>query len=625
MNLKRLLALLLAVLMMVTLFSACASDKEDDKKDDTAATDKTDDKAEDKKDDEAELDIPDESEKLAIEWMGSQGATTHSTGEEAATGEYETYMELMRIITEEYNLDYTYTIIYSDAYLTTLNGFIAADTLPDMFNTREVLTDTTLNQLINNGGLASVDEILEYSDAAKVFYNDGDKLLYLKAFATVEDGNWYYVPLPNTTGSSFDFSTDKYVTRANGQIHGAYSVCVRQDWLDKCGLAMPTNTDEFYQALETFQNEDVNGSGAKEERYMGLIGNNFQTCGVGQWYGLPYTDFIEDPATGVIEVSCLTDGFAEYCEYMNTLYDNNMVYIEGNHPWGSATEIGANEIAALGMMPGNLQFWSTGEPLGYYMPMPIVSAVEGIEGRLLVQESQAAFVGFSFSTDVDYAAAGRMMDFLVDQDVYMVFKHGIEGVAWDWNEDKTGLITYTLTEEELPRFGAAQTYWCSNNCFPINGGHHGNLWAVPQIVYDDAALAVEEEAYYKQDNMTREMWQEQRAALGFPEDLISAAEQMLIYVAEAENNYHPTAYYSYTTMATNEEAEIIAKYETDLKTYLVELCTNIVVGTETTDTLDEKVQHAKDNLGLVEYYNVMQTRVNRYLEAIGREAAPLMD
>ncbi|MBE6935689.1 MAG: hypothetical protein E7458_04215 [Ruminococcaceae bacterium] len=622
MNLKRLLALLLAVLMMVTLFSACASDKEDDKKDDTAATDKTDDKAEDKKD-ETEVDKPDETEKLAIEWMGSQGATTHSTGEEAATGEYETYMALMDIIENRYNLDYSYTIIYDDAYLTTLNGFIAADTLPDMFRTREMLTDTTLNQLINNGRLASVDEILEYSDAAKSFYNDGDALLYLKAFATVEDGNWYYVPLPNTTGSSFDFSTDKYVTRANGQIHGAYSVCVRQDWLDKCGLAMPTNTDEFYQAIETFQNEDVNGTGAKEERYVGLLGSDFQTSGVGQWFGLPYTDFVEDPATGVLEVSCLTDGYAEFCEYMNTLYNNNMVYIEGSHPWGMATEIGANVVAALGMMPGNLQFWNTGDPAGYYMPMPIVHAVEGIEGRLLVQESQAAFVGFSFSTECDYAAAGRMMDFLVDQDVFMIFKHGIEGKAWDWNEDKSGIVTYTLTEEELPRLGAAQTYWMSNNCFPINGGHHGNLWAVPQIVYDDAQKAVDEEAYFKQDNLTRQEWKDIRAQLGF-ENVEAGAEQMLKYVA-ADQTYHPTAYYSYTTMATNEEAEIIATYETDLKTYLVELCTNIVVGTKTVDTLDEDVQHALDNLGLKEYYNVMQTRVNRYLEAIGREAAPLMD
>ena len=72
-------------------------------------------------------------------------------------------------------------------------------------------------------------------------------------------------------------------------------------------------------------------------------------------------------------------------------------------------------------------------------------------------------------------------------------------------------------------------------------------------------------------------------------------------------------------MATNEEAAIIAQYETELKTYLLEMTTNMIVGSTSTDTIDEQVQFAYDNLGLQEYINVMQARVNRYLEAIGRE------
>ena len=103
-------------------------------------------------------------------------------------------------------------------------------------------------------------------------------------------------------------------------------------------------------------------------------------------------------------------------------------------------------------------------------------------------------------------------------------------------------------------------------------------------------------------------------------DVISGAEQMLLLLKEfGVDNYHPTAYYSYTTMATNEEAAIIAQYETELKTYLLEMTTNMIVGSTSTDTIDEQVQFAYDNLGLQEYINVMQARVNRYLEAIGRE------
>ena len=77
--------------------------------------------------------------------------------------------------------------------------------------------------------------------------------------------------------------------------------------------------------------------------------------------------------------------------------------------------------------------------------------------------------------------------------------------------------------------------------------------------------------------------------------------------------------------ATVEEAAVIAQYETELKDYLLEMTTNMIVGSVSTDTIDEQVQFAYDNLGLQEYINVMQARVNRYLEAIGREPVEIAE
>lgn len=65
----------------------------------------------------------------SIEWLGNQGANTYATAEEARDNNFATYEALMDLVTEDYNLDYTWTIIYSDAYLTTLSGYIAANTL----------------------------------------------------------------------------------------------------------------------------------------------------------------------------------------------------------------------------------------------------------------------------------------------------------------------------------------------------------------------------------------------------------------------------------------------------------------------------------------------------------------
>lgn len=615
MNRKRLFCLLIAVLMLVTLFSSCAQDnkKPTDNKDGTSATD--DKGSVDKK--SAGDDGPYEMEKPRLEWLG----TYHSKYTNDEIEEFETFKQLYDLVSNTYNIDYVYTCVYSEAYLNTLNGMIAGGDLPDMFNTREILSDQQILQLIDGGSLASLDDVLACSDgSAKGYYNDPNALLYLKAYATIDDGNWYYVPLPNTTGSSLDFSTDKYNTRAAGQIHGAYSVCVRQDWLDKLSLSMPTTTDEFYEAIKKFQDEDINGNGSADERYIGLLGSDFQTSGIGQWFGLPYTDFIEDPSTGVVEVSALTNGYAEFCTYMNKLYNNNLVYVEGTHPWGNGTTIAANVVSAIGMMPGNLQFWDCTDPGGYYMPMPVVQGVEGVEPRLLVQESKAFFVGFSFSSKCDYQAAGSFMDFLCAEEAFMLFRYGVEGVTWDYDENGN-FVQYTISnEDDLHSNGPAGTYWLTNTLFPINGAHHGNLWAPIKNVYDSAEDALDAGEPYAQDNQTVESWRALQAAANKPvtDTMIAGSEQMLHYLV-ADSHYRPTAYYSYTTMATTEEAEVIAMYDSDLKTFLRELTTGLITGSISIDSIEDQLQSAYDNLGLQEYIDVMQARVNRFLVTLGRE------
>ncbi len=620
MNKKRFIALLIALFMLVALFSACAPNESNTPNDDAGNTPDDGNTGDGNTGDSG--DDPVETEKLPLEYLGAQGGATYATAEEARDKDFATYNAFMDLVNDKYNLDYKWSVVDSESYRTTISGLIAGNTMPDLFNSREIIDDTTLNQLIEGGRLASIDDVLEYSDgSAKGYYNTEGQLLYLKAFATVSDGNWYYVPLANTTASSFDFSNSKYDTRSNGQIHGAYSVCVRQDWLDKVSLSMPTTTEEFHEMLKTFQEQDVNGTGSAEERYISNLGSAFQTTGVGQWFGLPYTDFIEDPATGEIEVSCLTEGYKEFCEYMGTLYADNLVYVEGTHPWGHATEIGANTVAAIGMMPGNLQFWNTGDLSSMYYPMPIVKALDNVEPRLLVQESQAPFVGFSFDPSCDYKAAAALMDFLCSQEVYMIFKHGIEGKAYDWNDDGT-ITNYTLPDDgELQSYGAAQTYWMGNNAFPMNGGGHANLWGVVKNVYDDAQEALDAGEPYAQDFQTEEDWLAKYEAIRtVPEGAVHGAKKMLEYIVEqGKDFYHPTAYYSYTTMSTPEEAAVVAQYETDLKTYLQEMTTNIITGSKSSDTIDEQVQVAFDSLGLQEYINVMQARVNRYLEAIGRD------
>ena len=86
-----------------------------------------------------------------------------------------------------------------------------------------------------------------------IFFAPGGKLEYLKAWAAFEDGNWYYIKVGNNTAKSMNLSNSTMEQRVAVQVHGAYSVNIRQDWLDKLNLSMPQTTEEFRQALIAMQ------------------------------------------------------------------------------------------------------------------------------------------------------------------------------------------------------------------------------------------------------------------------------------------------------------------------------------------------------------------------------------
>lgn len=67
---------------------------------------------------------------------------------------------------------------------------------------------------------------------------------------------------------------------------------------------------------------------------------------------------------------------------------------------------------------------------------------------------------------------------------------------------------------------------------------------------------------------------------------------------------------NFTTLASNEESEVISMYGTDLTTYLDEMTTNYIVGGKSTDTYEEDLQYAYDNLGMQEYMDAIQGQID---------------
>ncbi len=131
-------------------------------------------------------------------------------------------------------------------------------------------------------------------------------------------------------------------TAPDGEIYGfaRFSECyhcsaypkiyLRQDWMDKLNLEMPTNTEELREVLRAFVNEDPNGNGEKDE--IGLIGAttwntpvefaqmgmSFQTVKPDFWLSLG--------ADGEsVEFSPSTDAYREGLRYIKSLYDEGLI------------------------------------------------------------------------------------------------------------------------------------------------------------------------------------------------------------------------------------------------------------------------------------------------------------
>lgn len=612
MNKKRIAALLLAVLMLLALFSACAQEKtpDDSQKGVTAPDDNP-------SDENTPDDAPVEADLHPFKWLGRETAQWPHPMEEAC--EFETWKMMLKALREDYLIDYSYDTVYDDAYSTTLNGLIASNMLPDGFNAQGILDDSTFNSLIESGKLAPLDDVLEYSDgSSKEYYNTDGQMLYLKSWAMTADGNWYHVRSANSVGMAIDFSTPKYDMRAPGQVHGVYSMNIRQDWLDKLGIAMPTTTDEFFEAVSRFQDEDVNANGAADERVVVGLGEKWQTQGIGQWFGLPWEEFMEDPSTGVVEVSVLCDGYEEFVTYMNNLYSKNLVAVEGAHPWSTyAPLVGGNYVSAIHMMPDYIWSASTGDENSLYQPMPVIQAVDGIEPRVLIQESVAANNGFSFSAGCDYQAAASLLDYVNSKEFFMLYEYGIEGIAYDWNDDGESLTIYTLDDSQ-DGYASPRTQFLNGNGLPNPA--NGNLHDVKVVTYQSAQEALDAGEPYTEIFTTQAEWQEE-----FGADKNLPSYIMLGYLSQYEGDYHPAAYYSYRTLANNEELEILTTYQTDLTTYLMELTTSLIVGNIPVSNIETQIQYMYDNLGFQEYYNVMQARINRYLVAMGRDAVEIAE
>ena len=317
-------------------------------------------------------------------------------------------------------------------------------------------------------------------------------------------------------------------------------------------------------------------------------------------------------------VSAIEDpGYVAYVNYAHELYSNKVALIGEGMAYQHAVNAAGNYCSAHPQYPNTMMTVSTGDPDSEYEPMPIIQAIEGVKPHLLGQATVSSARAISFSPECDYNAAAEWLNWIFGEDLFMLWQYGIEGMAWEWNDDGT-IFRYRvgeeLTEEEEERYGDMWCYapWC---LFPQ---FNTAIYDVTAATYTSIDEALEAGEPYRSGMTTFEEWKQQNSIYNWRE--ISPQERLMNMMNEfGTDNILYDITVNFETLATEDEAKILDTYKSDLILYLNELTTSHITGQKSTDTLEEDLQYAYDNLGMQEYTDVIQARIDRYLVTLGRE------
>lgn len=206
------------------------------------------------------------------------------------------------------------TIIDADASRQKLSVVMASGSLPDLIISAS--DSLTVDQSVAYGSQGLLvplnDMITKYGvNTQKLFAMDP----VVEPAITAPDGKMYFLP----TYTSNELAHTSQMQKA----------LINTTWLDNLGLSMPTTTEEYYQVLKAFKEQDANGNGdANDEiplvtpqgNYTGFdiyLMNSF-TYNSGKLYNWLNVE------EGTVTAAYTQEGWKEGLTYMHRLYSEGL-------------------------------------------------------------------------------------------------------------------------------------------------------------------------------------------------------------------------------------------------------------------------------------------------------------
>ena len=498
------------------------------------------------------------------------------------------------------NLELEYNVVERDQVASVLNATLAGSEIPDFFYAA-TLSDADCINLIDRGMMLDINEALKYSagPAAKEFA-EGGMYEVSRQIHTYTDGGMYFF---GNVSKQISLDT-KYGSHAI--VGNNCTMLVRQDWLDKLNLPMPTTLEEVVNVLTAFQENDMNGNGLKDERIVLDWDSTFN--GVAGWFGLAPQNFQCNREEQTAVVPALQEGYVPYVKFLQELVDKGLAYLsdEVSYYNGGTSEgdllntIMQDDCVAMyyGVALADHTFQSAD---AVYTAMPLIQGAEGIEPIMNISHGYKVWSRWGFSASADPKAVAAFLDTICTQEYAKWVTFGIEGETYTIDPE-SGLYTFTASNkyEDIMSTGKARGYVLVIDSFLPDASQIG--WY--QEYYGPLNWTSYEE-FLSSDYCTKTLAEQ------YTENQM---KNLKIYCEEAEG----TLLYNFnndvgmiTPMNTLEEAETLDMYEADVKTYLEEMTVNFLTGVYDINDYETYVEEL-NSIGLQEVLAVRQAQYDRY-------------
>lgn len=468
-------------------------------------------------------------------------------------------LDVLEEYAEKTNINFKYNTPPADDFGTNLNLAFSSGNIEDIIYGAETddLTPAMEVDYGEQGILLPLEDLIdEYAPNIKKIFEENPEI---EKSVTTTDGHIYAIPRISTSHRAIWKSPMWY----NG------------DWLDELDVKeLPETTDEFYELLKRFRDEDPNGNGKKDE--IPLLGVEMDS--IGPWFmaafGVKDQKVIEND--GKVGYGAITDEYKEYLKYMNKLYEEDLLDPE-TFSQSDEEKKAKGQNNRVGVFSDYFSYFTTGEEVDEATNNPMYKPLKSpdVDEPIAPIDDGIQRGAFALSKNNPSPEASiRWLDYFYSEEGGAYIDQGPEGDLWEWNDDETKRID--KKEDEIPDgYDDLEDYRASiTPAFGI---------AAPYLDQD-----IEKENPSKMDEFTK---------------------------AETEEKMEPYGEVAFPKVyLTPEEQKEINTIEMDLESYVEQMEAKFIAGVEPLSNWDEYVETIK-GMDIDRYIEIYQDAYDRWEES----------